>query len=97
MKMRLNTLLAGVAAFVALAGTPVLANPCAGADKTNAVTSPEAVKVNPCAAKSNPCAAKSNPCAAKANPCAAKASPCAAKADSSTAKASPEVRSNRKR
>jgi hypothetical protein len=83
MKMRLNALLAGVAAFVALAGTPVLANPCAGADKTNAVTSPEAVKVNPCAAK--------------ANPCAAKASPCAAKADSSTAKVSPEVRSNRKR
>jgi hypothetical protein len=88
--MKLNTLLAGVAAFVALAGTPVLANPCAGADKTNAITSPEAVKVNPCAAKTNPCAAKSNPCAAKANPCAAKA-------DSSTAKVSPEVRSNRKR
>jgi hypothetical protein len=81
--MKLNTLLAGVAAFVALAGTPVLANPCAGADKTNAITSPEAVKVNPCAAKSNPCAAKANPCAAKA--------------DSSTAKVSPEVRSNRKR
>jgi hypothetical protein len=60
MKMRLNTLLTSVAAFVALAGTPVLANPCAGADKTNAVTSPEAVKVNPCAAKANPCAVRSN-------------------------------------
>jgi len=59
MKLKFNSFLAGVATFLALAGSPVLASPYAA---------------SPCAAKTtaSPCAAKANPCAAKANPCAAK-------------------------
>jgi thiol-disulfide isomerase/thioredoxin len=69
MKMRLNTVLAVLAAFVTLASVPVLASPCAA-------------KTSPCAAKTkvNPCAAKTSPCAAKT-----KVSPCAAKAASPAA------------
>ena len=73
MKMRLNAVLAALAAFVTLASVPVLAGPCAA-------------KTSPCAAKTkvSPCAAKktqASPCAATktGNPCAAKAaSPAAA-------------------
>lgn len=73
MKMRLNAVLAALAAFVTLASVPVLAGPCTA-------------KTSPCAAKTkvSPCAAKktqASPCAATktGNPCAAKAaSPAAA-------------------
>jgi thiol-disulfide isomerase/thioredoxin len=64
MKIRLNAVLAALAAFVTLASVPVLAGPCAA-------------KTSPCAAKTkvSPCAAKK----AQASPCAAKAaSPAAA-------------------
>jgi thiol-disulfide isomerase/thioredoxin len=60
MKMRLNAVLAVLAAFVTLASVPVLASPCAA-------------KTSPCAAKTkvNPCAAKAaSPAATTGGPLA---------------------------